>query len=143
MTPIGRTRSSPLHPESLPLTEKADAPSALLDLVLTSLDDDQALDVVAIPLEGKSALADHMVIASGRSSRQVASMAEKLAQKIRAEFRIPVRTEGLGAADWVLLDAGDVIVHLFRPEVRQFYALEKMWAFDAHGAPMRAAGAPA
>lgn len=125
------------------MNDKADASAALLDLVLTSLDDDQALEVVSIPLAGKSALADHMVIASGRSSRQVSSMAEKLAQKIREQFGKSVRTEGLGAADWVLLDAGDVIVHLFRPEVRQFYALEKMWAFDSAGAPVRAAGASA
>jgi ribosome-associated protein len=118
-------------------------PEALHALVLKSLDDDQALDIVSIPLAGKSAIADHMVIASGRSSRQVASMAEKLAQRIKAELGVGVRTEGLQAADWVLLDAGDVIVHLFRPEVRQFYALEKMWAFDSAGKAVRAAGAPA
>jgi ribosome-associated protein len=78
-----------------------------------------------------------MVIASGRSTRQVASMATKLAERIKAEFGRPVRIEGLPAADWVLLDAGDVIVHLFRPEVRSFYNLEKMWAFgDAPPAPV-------
>ncbi|MCS6987054.1 MAG: ribosome silencing factor [Sphingomonadaceae bacterium] len=121
-----------------------DPPAAeLLRLVLTSLDDDQALDVVTIPLAGRSVIADWMVIASGRSSRQVASMAEKLIHRIWVECGIRVRAEGLAAADWVLLDAGDVVVHLFRPEVRQFYALEKMWAFDAEGAPVRAAGAPA
>jgi ribosome-associated protein len=116
---------------------------ALHALVLKSLDDDQAVDIVSIPLEGKSAIADHMVIASGRSSRQVASMADKLAGRIKADLGISVRTEGMQSADWVLLDAGDVIVHLFRPEVRQFYALEKMWAFDAAGHAVRAAGAPA
>lgn len=115
-----------------------DRAEALHALVLRSLDDDQALDVVSIPLHGRSTIADHMVIASGRSTRQVASMAEKLAQRIRETFGLPVRMEGLAAADWVLIDAGDVIVHLFRPEVRQFYAIEKMWAFDAAGAPMRA-----
>ncbi|MFQ3594910.1 MAG: ribosome silencing factor [Sphingomonadaceae bacterium] len=123
------------------MTEPSTA--ALHALVLNSLDDDQAQDIVSIPLEGKSTIADHMVIASGRSSRQVASMAEKLAQKIKQDMGIAVRTEGLATADWVLIDAGDVIVHLFRPEVRQFYALEKMWAFDETGAPVRAAGAPA
>jgi len=103
-------------------------------LVLQSLDDDQALEVVSIPLEGKSNIADHMVIASGRSTRQVASMASKLAEKIKQRFGKPVRIEGLPAADWVLIDADDVIVHLFRPEVRNFYNLERMWAFGDEAA---------
>lgn len=98
-------------------------------LVLQSLDDDQAVEVVSIPLEGKSNIADHMVIASGRSSRQVASMASKLADRIKQQFGRNVRVEGLPTADWVLIDADDVIVHLFRPEVRNFYNLERMWAF--------------
>ena len=85
--------------------------------------------MISIPLAGKSAIADHMVIASGRSTRQVASMAEKLARKLKTEAGRSVRIEGLPAADWVLIDAGDVIVHLFRPEVRSFYNLERMWAF--------------
>ncbi|MBX9816357.1 MAG: ribosome silencing factor RsfS [Proteobacteria bacterium SG_bin5] len=107
----------------------AESVAALHQLVLASLDDDQAVDTVSIPLAGKSSIADHMVIASGRSTRQVASMASKLTEKIKAEFGRPVRVEGLPAADWVLIDAGDVIVHLFRPEVRSFYNLERMWAF--------------
>ena len=98
-------------------------------LVLQSLDDDQAVEVVSIPLSGKSSIADHMVIASGRSSRQVASMANKLADKIKEVRGRPPRLEGLPTADWVLIDADDVIVHLFRPEVRTFYNLERMWAF--------------
>ena len=98
-------------------------------LVLKSLDDDQAQEVVSIPLTGKSNIADHMVIASGRSTRQVASMAVKLADKIKERFNRSVRIEGLPAADWVLIDADDVIVHIFRPEVRNFYNLERMWAF--------------
>jgi ribosome-associated protein len=98
-------------------------------LVLQSLDDDQAVEVVSIPLAGKSNIADHMVIASGRSTRQVASMATKLAQRIKERFGKVVRGEGLAAADWVLIDADDVIVHIFRPEVRNFYNLERMWAF--------------
>jgi len=101
----------------------------LHDLVLKSLDDDQALEVVSIPLEGKSSIADHMVIASGRSTRQVASMATKLAERVKQEFGKSARIEGLPSADWVLIDADDVIVHLFRPEVRTFYNLERMWAF--------------
>jgi ribosome-associated protein len=98
-------------------------------LVLQSLDDDQAQEVVSIPLAGKSNIADHMVVASGRSTRQVASMAVKLADKIKQKFGRIVRIEGLPAADWVLIDADDVIVHIFRPEVRNFYNLERMWAF--------------
>jgi ribosome-associated protein len=102
---------------------------ALHSLILKSLDDDQAVETVTIPLAGKSTIADHMVIASGRSTRQVASMAQKIAEKIKGEFHRSPRIEGLPAADWVLIDAGDVIVHLFRPEVRSFYNLERMWAF--------------
>lgn len=104
-------------------------------LVMQSLDDDQAQEVVSIPLAGKSNIADYMVIASGRSTRQVASMAQKLAERIK-EAGGSARIEGLTNADWVLIDAGDVIVHLFRPEVRSFYNLERMWAFgDAPEAP--------
>ena len=112
---------------------------ALHDLVLRSLDDDQAQDVVTIPLSGKSSIADHMVIASGRSTRQVASMAQKLSERIKQELGRPVRVEGLPVADWVLIDADDVIVHIFRPEVRSFYNLERMWAFEENSAPATAA----
>jgi ribosome-associated protein len=105
---------------------------------MQSLDDDQAVEVVTIPLAGKSSIADHMVIASGRSSRQVASMANKLADKIKQQFGRIVRIEGLPVADWVLIDADDVIVHLFRPEVRTFYNLERMWAFGDEAAPKAA-----
>lgn len=103
---------------------------ALHKLVLDQLDDDQAQELVSIPLEGKSSIADHMVIASGRSTRQVAAMAQKLAEKIKQQGFGSARVEGLPAADWVLIDAGDVVVHLFRPEVRSFYNLERMWGFD-------------
>jgi len=103
--------------------------AALHDLILSSLDDDQAQEMISIPLEGKSSIADHMVIASGRSSRQVASMAQKLAERIKQATGRTARVEGLPVADWVLIDAGDVIVHLFRPEVRSFYNLERMWGF--------------
>ena len=103
--------------------------AALHALVLQSLDDDQAQETITIPLEGKSSIADHMVIASGRSSRQVASMAQKLAERIKQSTGRSARVEGLPVADWVLIDAGDVIVHLFRPEVRSFYNLERMWGF--------------
>ena len=102
----------------------------LHQLVLAQLDDDQAQEIVSIPLEGKSSIADHMVIASGRSTRQVAAMAQKLAEKIKQAGFGHARVEGLPAADWVLIDAGDVVVHLFRPEVRSFYNLERMWSFE-------------
>ena len=103
---------------------------ALHDLVLRSLDDDKAVEIVSIPLQGKSNIADYMVIASGRSTRQVAAMAQKLSERIKRELGRGVRIEGLPVADWVLIDADDVIVHLFRPEVRSFYNLERMWAFE-------------
>ena len=107
----------------------ATEPGSLHALVIDQLEDDQAQELVSIPLAGKSSIADHMVIASGRSTRQVAAMAQKLAEKVKQAGFGPVRLEGLPAADWVLLDAGDVVVHLFRPEVRSFYNLERMWAF--------------
>lgn len=106
-----------------------DGPDALHALVMHQLDEDQAQEPVTIPLAGKSSIADHMVIASGRSTRHVAAMADKLAQRIKQELGRNVRIEGLPNADWVLIDAGDVVVHLFRPEVRGFYNLERMWSF--------------
>ena len=99
----------------------------LLARILSSLDDDKAEDVVQIDLRGKTAIGDYMVIASGRSTRQVSSMAEKLTDRLKQEFGRLSRVEGKDAGDWVLIDTGDVIVHVFRPEVREFYQLEKMW----------------
>ncbi len=118
--------AAPLSETEAPVAAE---PGSLLALVLDQLDDDQAQEIVTIPLEGKSSIADYMVIASGRSTRQVASMAQKLAEEVKHGGHGPVRLEGLPAADWVLIDAGDVVVHLFRPEVRSFYNLERMWAF--------------
>ena len=118
-------------PAPAPPTDGADEQAeALHSLVLRSLDDDKALDVVSIPLNGKSNIADYMVIASGRSTRQVAAMAQKLGERIKQELGRNVRVEGLPVADWVLIDADYVIVHIFRPEVRSFYNLERMWAFE-------------
>ena len=130
---------APAPTETGASTDAPHGAEALHELVLRSLDDDQAQEVVSIPLAGKSSIADHMVIASGRSTRQVASMAHKLTQKIKQELGRNVRIEGLPVADWVLIDADDVIVHLFRPEVRNFYNLERMWAFEEN-APAPAAG---
>jgi ribosome-associated protein len=89
---------------------------------------------VAIDLRGKTAMADHMVICSGRSTRQVAGIAQKLLDRLKETFRLSARSEGKDVGDWVLIDTGDVVVHVFRPEVREFYQLEKMWA-DAGGTP--------
>ena len=120
------------------MTDAEKSVEALHTLILKCLEDGQAEDVVTIPLAGKSAIADHMVIASGRSTRQVAAIAQKLAERIKRAGHGSPRVEGLPAADWVLIDAGDVVVHLFRPEVRSFYNLERMWAFGE--APPAAAG---
>ena len=129
--------SKPARMGETPLSSNA-VPGSLHALVLESLDDDQALDLVSIPLEGKSSIADFMVIASGRSTRQVAAIATHLAERLKAGGHGSPRIEGLPAADWVLIDAGDVVVHLFRPEVRSFYNLERMWGFGDE--PAAAAG---
>ena len=100
----------------------------ILELITTSLDDDKAENVLTIPLKGKSAMADYMVVASGTSSRQVAAMAEHIEFKLKQNKVDVLGLEGLRQADWVLIDANDVIVHLFRPEVREFYGLERMWS---------------
>ena len=123
------------------MNDTTDSVEQLHALILKCLEDGQAEEIVSIPLAGKSAIADHMVIASGRSTRQVAALAQRIDQEVKQQLKRNVRIEGLAAADWVLIDAHDVIVHLFRPEVRQFYGLEKMWNFDAAGAPVRAADA--
>ena len=100
----------------------------MLNLITNSLNDDKAIDIQAIPLAGKSAMADFMVVATGSSSRQVAAMAEHLQFKLKQSHVDIIGVEGIRQADWVLLDANDVIVHLFRPEVREFYGIERMWA---------------
>ncbi|WP_300033416.1 ribosome silencing factor [uncultured Roseobacter sp.] len=100
---------------------------ALLATILKSLSDDKAEDVVQIDLRGKTEIGDYMVVCSGRSTRQVSAISEKLAQTIKDTYGRTARVEGKDAGDWVLIDTGDVIVHVFRPEVREFYQLEKMW----------------
>lgn len=96
-------------------------------LITTTLSEEKAEDIVEIDLRGKSEMGDFMVVASGRSTRQVSALADKLIEKLKSELKVACRVEGKGAGDWVLIDAGDVIVHIFRPEVREFYQLEKMW----------------
>ncbi|HHB80858.1 MAG TPA: ribosome silencing factor [Aliiroseovarius sp.] len=106
----------------------------MLGAVLASLEQEKAEDVVTIPLRGKSEMADHMVVCSGRSTRQVVALAEKLGDRLKQDMGVICRFEGKDQGDWVLIDAGDVIVHVFRPEVREFYQLEKMWT-DTGKAP--------
>lgn len=106
---------------------------ALSDSIIASLEDDKAEDLITIDLTEKSSLADIMIIASGRSARHVSSIADHLAQKVKERTGKAPKLEGLPNADWVLIDLGDVIVHLFRPEVRAFYNLEKIWAGEGSG----------
>jgi ribosome-associated protein len=102
----------------------------VLDLILASLEDAKADETISIDITGKSSLADHMVVTSGRSNRHVAAVADQLVQALKEHGHDKPRIEGLPSADWVLVDASDVIVHIFRPEVREFYNIEKMWAAD-------------
>ena len=119
-------------PDSLDGAESVEpgraASQRLADLVQQSLEDDKAQEIVVVDLAGKSDIADFMVIASGTSQRHVGSMAEHLTVKMKPQVPSGVSVEGAQRCDWVLIDGGDVIVHLFRPEVRAFYNLEKMWA---------------
>ncbi len=100
----------------------------LLDIILSCLDDAKAEDVVTIDLGGKTSIADYMVVSSGRSQRHVGAVADQLSSALKDEGLGKARVEGLPNCDWVLIDAGDVIVHIFRPEVRSFYNLEKLWS---------------
>lgn len=106
---------------------KVPASASLLADIVNWLDEAKAENIISIPLEGKSSLGDYMVVASGRSDRHVGAIAEQLREKIKERGAHNVRVEGLSACDWVLIDTGDIIVHVFRPEVREFYNLEKMW----------------
>ncbi|MBR9834547.1 MAG: ribosome silencing factor [Alphaproteobacteria bacterium] len=105
---------------------------ALSDKIIASLEDDKAEDLTVIDLHGKSSLADIMILASGRSARHVSAIADHLAQTVKELTGTAPKLEGMPNADWVLLDLGDIIVHLFRPEVRTFYNLEKIWADDGN-----------
>jgi ribosome-associated protein len=115
----------------------APMPEGLKALIETVLDDDQAEAVVAIDLVGKTSIADYMVVASGRNARHISAMAHHIREKAKEAGYGTVETEGEPQCDWVLLDAGDVIVHLFRPEVRSFYNIEKMWGYETPAAEPR------
>jgi ribosome silencing factor RsfS/YbeB/iojap/nicotinate (nicotinamide) nucleotide adenylyltransferase len=120
-----------------PLPDRSKDADALLKLVRRSLEDDKAEDIVVIDLKGKSAFADYMVIATGRSNRQVVAIADHLSERLKQAGHGYTPVEGKQGGDWVLVDAGDVVVHVFRPEPRAFYALEKMWALETEAAKPR------
>jgi ribosome-associated protein len=140
------TREPPLNSETAPRAQEESLPGEAFDdpggvqalerLILTRLDDEKAQDVVFIDLKDKSSVADGMIVASGRSHRHVGAMADHLLRALKEAGRGRARVEGLPHCDWVLIDAGDVIVHLFRPEVRAFYNIEKIWSVEP---PRRAA----
>ncbi len=111
--------------------EPKGAKTGLLNTILGQLGDAKAEAIVTINLDGKTAIADNMVVASGRSSRHVGAIADQLIEKLKAVGRKGLRVEGMPQCDWVLVDAGDVVVHVFRPEVRSFYNLEKLWSEHA------------
>lgn len=113
----------------------ADFPARLRDMVVQSLEDDKAESTIVIDLQGKTSLADYMVVSTGRSARQVGAMADHLLEKLKGVGVAGADAEGMPQNDWVLIDAGDVIVHLFRPEVRSFYGIEKMWGLEPPPAP--------
>jgi ribosome-associated protein len=120
-----------------PAAATAPTPQQLSAIVSQTLDDGKAEDIVVIDLGGKSSVADYFIIASGRSSRQVAALADQVVRRLKTEHAAPLGVEGMATGDWVLIDAGDIIVHLFRPEVRGYYNLEKMWGGLADAASAR------
>ncbi len=150
----GHQRSTPLNQDPAPRAQEDKGPArgamasedpasriqALEEMILARLDDDKAQDVIFIDLKGKSAVADGLVVASGRSHRHVGAMADHLLRALKDEGYGKARVEGLPHCDWVLIDTGDVIIHLFRPEVRTFYNIEKIWSVDAgHRTDVKAA----
>lgn len=120
------TRSAPKHKEE----PQSRADTSIIGCILGALEDAKAENTVHIDITGKSSLADHMVVASGRSNRHVGAVADQVARALKDSGFDKPRIEGLPHCDWVLLDAGDVIIHIFRPEVREFYNIEKIWAAE-------------
>lgn len=128
----GKSADSRLASDSQANPAKATLdPAQLVKLVAAQLEEDKAENILEIPLAGKSPIADAMIVASGRSARHVSALADHVSRKLKDAGVSKVRIEGMPNADWVLIDAGDVIVHIFRPEVRAFYNLERIWASDA------------
>jgi ribosome-associated protein len=124
---VARRAVDPAKKAAKPVAKK---PAELQDYISAVLDSDKAKNIVVLPLKGKTTIADYMLIATGTSSRHVAGMASKLRDKLSTERKIKARIEGADSGDWVIVDAGDVMVHLFREEVREFYDLEKLWGGD-------------
>jgi ribosome-associated protein len=125
-----RSEERQVRPPRLASVRRELAASAALKVILASLEDSKSEDIVPIDLSGKTPLADFMVVASGRSSRHVAAVADRLVEDLKKAGGTDIHVEGLKNAEWVLVDAGDVIVHVFQPETRAFYNLEKMWQAD-------------
>jgi ribosome-associated protein len=135
LTTAMRSEERPVRTPRLAAARGELAAAAALKVVLQSLEDSKAEDLIPIDLTGKTPLADYMVVATGRSQRHVAAVAERLAEDLKKAGCPDVRIEGLRTADWVLVDAGDIVVHVFRPDVRVFYNLEKMWQAEHPAAP--------
>ena len=140
MLVVGSFLYPPMLEASIPTLIQTPAPATgnikldveqLKTLIEIALDEDKAEDIVTVPLKGKTDIADYMIIASGRSQRHVASLADKLADRLLEAGVRGVPIEGKDSCDWVLVDAGDIIIHLFRPEIRHHYNLEKMWAVES------------
>ena len=135
-----RAKGKTIPDQTRTLPDRSQFSADQLALVRRSLEDDKAEDIVVIDLAGKSSFADYMVIASGRSNRQVVAIADHLAERLKQAGHRYISVEGKQGGDWVLVDSGDVVAHIFRPEPRAFYALEKMWALESE-APARPAKA--
>jgi len=128
---MGSTTGVAMHSgPHIPSVHSGVSSEPLIESVMTSLEDSKGEEIITIDLTGKTAIADAMIIASGRSKRHVSAIAEKLLRQLREQGYKGVKVEGLGVGEWVLIDAGDVIVHVFQPEIRDFYNLEKMWSAD-------------
>ena len=125
--PFGETNEQSAHPMTEALADSEISSEEALKIVLGSLDDSKAEEVLPIDISGKSPLFDHIVVANGRSHRHVSAIADHLLRDLKTAGLGRASVEGLPTCDWVLIDTGDVIVHVFRPEVREFYQLEKMW----------------
>ena len=135
LSPTQERSSGPRKSAGAPLPDTPDSSgedsaARATKIVLASLEDDKAEDIVTFDIRGKSSVADMLIVASGRSQRHVGALADHVTQKLKESGLAQVRVEGLPHCDWVLVDAGDVIVHIFRPEVRGFYNIEKIWAHE-------------
>jgi ribosome-associated protein len=132
LAPDAPVQETPISEDAVEASQESvlPEPAELARLVAQQLEDDKAENILNIPLAGKSPMADTMIVASGRSARHVSALADHVFRKLKEVGAQKVRIEGLPNADWVLIDAGDIIVHIFRPEVREFYNLERIWSSD-------------